>query len=288
MHPFILGGEYPRGHLLEFLGSKQAQSGVLWGSREPGCLICTSGGRGGKKAGYFDEASEHGSWYYFGQGQTGDQTFRNAANAKLASGKMSVLLFTTREPTAREVADRGGYGKLFAFKGAFNVAGFEPFVPMEGRRQGDRLIRFHLVPVDGYGALMPNKASSEDEPDNLASLQARLNTQAAGGAPSRLTAQEYRKRSVEVHRYALRRAAGICEGCAHPGPFVDSDGNNFLEVHHLTRLADEGPDAPANVAAICPNCHRRAHCAPDRESFGQRLRQNILSAELNVASGAAR
>lgn len=133
MHPFILGGEYPRVHLLGFLGSRQAQSGVLWGSRESGCLICTSGGRGGKKAGYFDEASESGSWRYFGQGQTGDQTLRNAANAKLASGKMSVLLFTTREPTAREVADRGGYGKLFAFKGSFNVVGFEPFVPTEGR-----------------------------------------------------------------------------------------------------------------------------------------------------------
>jgi 5-methylcytosine-specific restriction protein A len=71
MHPFLLGKEYRRGDLLDFVGSKQGQSGVLWGDREAGCLICTSGGRHGKKAGYTDEILDDGSWWYFGQGQKG-------------------------------------------------------------------------------------------------------------------------------------------------------------------------------------------------------------------------
>ncbi|MFC1652495.1 HNH endonuclease [Planctomycetota bacterium] len=39
----------------------------------------------------------------------------------------------------------------------------------------------------------------------------------------------------------------------------------FLEVHHLFRLADDGPDIPDNVAAICPNCHRELHYGADRD-----------------------
>jgi hypothetical protein len=71
--------------LLEFVGSRQAQAGVIWGPREPGCVICTSGGRHGKKAGYTDGQQGDGSWIYVGQGTNGDQRIDNAANAKLAA-----------------------------------------------------------------------------------------------------------------------------------------------------------------------------------------------------------
>lgn len=287
MHPFVLGQEYARSWLTEFLGSRQAQSGVLWGSREPGCLVCTSGGRGGKKAGYSDQDLADGSWWYFGQGQTGDQELRTAANAKLASGKMSVLLFTTREPTAQEVRARGGYGKLFAFRGEFNVAGFEFFVPTEGRRRGDKLLRFRLVPAASIYEPHATAAARDDaELLDLAALQRRLNDQAEGVPAPGLRLQEYRKRSGEVHWYTLRRAAGICEGCACRAPFADATGGPFLEVHHLTRLADDGPDAPANVAALCPNCHRRAHHSIDREEFSRTLRDRVTAAEERVALGS--
>lgn len=55
MHSFISGQEYVRSELLEFVGSKQAQTGVIWGKKEPGCLVVTSGGRHGKKVGYSDQ-----------------------------------------------------------------------------------------------------------------------------------------------------------------------------------------------------------------------------------------
>lgn len=284
MHPFVVGQEYARSRLTEFLGSRQSQSGVLWGSHESGCLVCTSGGRGGKKAGYSDEGLVDGSWWYFGQGQVGDQNLLTTANAKLASGRMSVLLFTTREPTAGEVRARGGYGKLFAFRGEFNVAGFEFFVPMEGRRRGDRLLRFRLAPADsGHTSRAMESGRDATGPADLTALQGRLNEQAENVPAVGLSLQEYRKRSSDVHEYALRRAAGVCEGCDRRAPFVDATGNAFLEVHHLTRLADDGPDAPANVVAVCPNCHRRAHHAIDRAEFGRVLRERAAAAEERVA-----
>lgn len=287
MHPFGVGQEYERSLLLDFVGSRQMQSGVLWGSKERGCLVCTSGGRGGKKAGYSDEMLADGSWWYFGQGMVGDQSLENAANAKLASGRLSVLLFTTREPTAREVASRGGYGKLFAFRGEFNAVRFEPFTPSDGNRTGDRLWRFHLVPAgDGsdYWAEQDGECGGGDI--DLQKMQRRL-IMGPVRSESGISLQEHRRRSAMVHLYATMRANGYCEGCGQPAPFSRSDGRSFLEVHHMTRLADDGPDLPGNVAALCPNCHRRAHYSADRREFGERLEKCISLLEDRVAESAS-
>jgi len=43
------------------------------------------------------------------------------------------------------------------------------------------------------------------------------------------------------------RAKGRCEGCGAPAPFRGVDGQPFLETHHTTRLADDGPDHPRKV-----------------------------------------
>ncbi|WP_204375796.1 HNH endonuclease [Pseudomonas citronellolis] len=84
----------------------------------------------------------------------------------------------------------------------------------------------------------------------------------------------------------MLRANGRCEGCGLPAPFSRPDGRAFLEVHHMTRLADDGPDLPANVAALCPNCHRRAHYSIDRMEFGCTLREHVAALEVRIASGA--
>ena len=78
-------------------------------------------------------------------------------------------------------------------------------------------------------------------------------------------------RSNSVRVYVLRRANGICEGCSLPAPFVNKQGYPFLETHHIQRLTDGGPDHPRFVAALCPNCHRRAHYARDRATFNRQL-----------------
>lgn len=279
MYAFASGKEYARQHLLNFVGSRQAQSGVIWGPKEPGCIICTSGGRHGNKAGYFDESLPDGNWWYFGQGTDGDQKLTNSANSKLAAQQRSVLLFTTREPTSKEIAAQGGYGKLFKYRGVFNVAGHEIHVPTTGKRAGNQLIRFLLVPSEES-----HEAHESAIPQGLQEglVQQWLRRATSEPAPIGLSLVNYRKRCLQITIYARLRACGMCEGCGMEAPFIDQDGTPFLEVHHLVRLADDGPDTPKNVAALCPNCHRRAHHGSDRFEFNKKISSSILAIEATL------
>jgi 5-methylcytosine-specific restriction protein A len=70
--------------------------------------------------------------------------------------------------------------------------------------------------------------------------------------------------------------------CNNGAPFIDANGLPFLEVHHIFRLADDGPDLPQNVAAICPNCHREAHYGERRDEIKDDLYRIIIAKEDNV------
>lgn len=76
--------------------------------------------------------------------------------------------------------------------------------------------------------------------------------------PARAGRAAYRSGAAAIRRYVLARADGRCEGCGASAPFRGVDGYPFLEAHHITRLADDGPDHPLKVIGVCPNCHRRA------------------------------
>jgi 5-methylcytosine-specific restriction endonuclease McrA len=80
-----------------------------------------------------------------------------------------------------------------------------------------------------------------------------------------------RIRSQAIRLYVLRRAKGDCEGFGNRGPFRTAEGTFYLEPHHTHRLADGGPDHPARVIALCPNCHRRAHPSIDAKVFNKSL-----------------
>lgn len=64
-----------------------------------------------------------------------------------------------------------------------------------------------------------------------------------------------RERLKIIAEYARARAEGFCECCEKPAPFIRHNGEPYLEIHHLVALSRNGADHPANVAAICPNCH---------------------------------
>lgn len=67
-------------------------------------------------------------------------------------------------------------------------------------------------------------------------------------------------RNAAIAAETLRRANGQCQDCGNTAPFVrKSDGTPYLEVHHVLRLADDGPDSLENTLALCPNCHRKWH-----------------------------
>jgi 5-methylcytosine-specific restriction protein A len=68
------------------------------------------------------------------------------------------------------------------------------------------------------------------------------------------------KRNPDVVAEVLERANGHCEYCECPAPFIRvKDGSPYLEVHHITQLADDGDDSVENAIALCPNCHRKIH-----------------------------
>ena len=68
------------------------------------------------------------------------------------------------------------------------------------------------------------------------------------------------RRNPDVVAEVLSRAAGVCERCEKPAPFLRAkDSTPYLEVHHKIRLSNGGEDTDKNAIAICPNCHRELH-----------------------------
>ena len=259
---FITNKEYDRQELLDFVGSKQVQSGIIWGPKEFKYVIITSGGRNGKRARYGDKKNDDGTWSYFGQGEKGDQNPDSFANSLLTKRERVILFFTTREPNAEEVRIRGNYRKLYKFEGEFKVGYWDYFVPQVEKRAFDKLIQFLLIPVN-KNYLIEQMVNSEMIPlDTLKMHKLKKKVKKNSLNPNRttvVTTKEFYQRSLNVKNYALLRANGICELCLNPAPFINIHNFAFLEVHHILSLLDEGPDLPENVAAICPNCHRECH-----------------------------
>ena len=93
--------------------------------------------------------------------------------------------------------------------------------------------------------------------------------------PERRTREiEVIDRDPSVQDWTLKQAKGRCELCRKPAPFKRPDGQAFLEVHHVKRLAEGGEDVPGNTVALCPNCHRMAHYG-DVEEVQRRLRRIV-------------
>ena len=76
-----------------------------------------------------------------------------------------------------------------------------------------------------------------------------------------------RTQNPEVRYKVLERAAGKCELCQSPAPFLTPSGAPYLEVHHLVRIDEGGAIGPDNAVALCPNCHRQLHINPSIESL---------------------
>ncbi len=84
------------------------------------------------------------------------------------------------------------------------------------------------------------------------------------------------QRSPLVKAFVLDVAQGCCEMCGEEGPFqVEDWPYRFLEIHHIKRLAEGGPDTPQNAVAVCPNCHRLLHLASEAEVT--RARERLFS-----------
>ena len=138
-----------------------------------------------------------------------------------------------------------------------------------------RMIVFELTPLELFSDALLIGTEPLAEPDQPQLSLDDLRGKAIANARPATNAVErralYYQRSQSIKAYALRRARGNCEGCGVIAPFQTSDGQPYLEVHHIRRSSDGGPDHPRWVVAICPNCHRRAHYAQDAEAYNDHL-----------------
>lgn len=250
----------------------QSQGGISTPSGHPYVLLFTSDA--GEAYGYSDSFRPDGTFWYTGEGQVGDMEMvrGNLAIAKHQElGKQLLLFEYVASGTVRfigeaeylghhreERPDRDGRPRqaLIFHLGILPPGAMQPQPPILALAGGPRL---------------PRRLSLEDL------RRVAVETTPKGSSPQERIVNVIR-RSAAVRQYALARAKGTCEGCDEPAPFPTREGP-YLEVHHVFRVSDGGPDHPAGVVALCPTCHRRAHHAIDAQLFNQGLVDWLLARE---------
>lgn len=278
-HPavqLVPGRTYHRKDLLARFGG-QLRAGI-WSPKEFPAVFIFSG-NSGKAYGYRDGWGADGVFRYTGEGQTGDMTFTRGNKAirdHIANGK-ELLLFKDL-----------GKGVGVRYEGLFNCISWEYGRGPDRNGVERRVIIFDLLPAAINEALIPEVTDVEglSMATDLEDLRSRAYA-AARATPEKKTSREalrsWYTRSETVKTYVLARARGVCEGCNAPAPFQKPDGSPYLEPHHTERVSDNGPDHPAWVAALCPNCHRRIHFGSDGTQYNEQIRRRIRMKEQGEA-----
>ncbi|WP_440970915.1 HNH endonuclease [Peribacillus frigoritolerans] len=258
---FLVNQEYKRSDIHDRFGGNR-QRGIAASKNYP--LIFIFSGKSGENYGYDDGWQGGNTYFYTGEGQNGNQVFKEGNKAlrdHVENGK-DVHLF--------EKSEKSG---MYTYQGQLICIGYHYFNGPDAQGLQRQMIRFEFQRaenmVEDDGANQDTSVTSSD----LSELR-RLATQAVAIDRTASTQERkviVRRRAAAIKKYALVRSNGICEACNDPAPFTTPDGTPFLEVHHLTRLSDGGMDSTENVAAICPNCHRRAHYSSDADAYNQRL-----------------
>lgn len=89
-------------------------------------------------------------------------------------------------------------------------------------------------------------------------------------SPRRTRSEIGYTRNAKVRATVLKLAGGHCECCREIG-FLTESGEHYLETHHVVGVGERGPDAEANIVALCPVCHRKAHFSADKIAIERRL-----------------
>jgi len=268
--PFELHRSYHRRNDIHARFGGQQQGGISTPADAPGIFIFT--GHGAGHVGYQDVFEADGSFRYTGQGQLGDMRMisgNRAIRDHVQNGKDLLLFQQTKK------------GGPVRFEGLY-VCGcweIEQQPDMNGNLR--QAIVFTLVPQSGLSIEAADLTTEAPTDLPLAELRERAHQAALASneASPRVALANVRLRSKAVRDYVLARAAGVCEACRSPAPFLTAAGQPYLEAHHIHKLSDGGPDHPASVAAVCPNCHRRAHFGEDQITLNNELLERVKQLE---------
>lgn len=179
-------------------------------------------------------------------------------------GEKDIKLFTGEDSSRWDAPQR--------FAGNFRCIGY--FITSKNTKHGDnKTIVFRLKPQFIPSKHIDIKPITESERLDLINH----NTQESIMASSlkKMTVKEYFPRSLKIKIRALQQADGICQLCHNEGPFLDDQGETFLEIHHIRPLGEGGKDCLSNVIALCPNCHRAAHLSNKRAEIRAALQAKV-------------
>jgi 5-methylcytosine-specific restriction protein A len=239
--------------------------GISTPARYPVILVFT--GIEGVEYGYRDQWLDDDNFEYWGEGQYDDMSFTGGNRAirdHIPDGKDLYLFTSTRESGMYRFIDQmicGGY----RFGRGLDKA--------EEERDEIifQLIRLGAISNSGDEEVIDAPISNVLANASIEELRNRAIDDSADSREPLERKTAFRMRSAAIKRYARARAGGKCEGCGVMAPFMTVAGEPYLEVHHVRRLSDDGPDHPSFVVAICPTCHRRAHYATDSKAYNQHL-----------------
>lgn len=101
-------------------------------------------------------------------------------------------------------------------------------------------------------------AVQQEEKKSLSQLQKEAAKKSSAPTVSVVRTKTYH-RDATIAAYVKKRANGQCQLCKQPAPFLDQNGEPYLECHHIEWLSKGGMDSADNCVALCPNCHTRMH-----------------------------
>jgi 5-methylcytosine-specific restriction protein A len=260
---FEIGRVYNRRNDIHARFGGQQQGGIITPKDYPLVIIIT--GEEGLQHGYADRLRPDGVFEYFGEGQVGDMQLisGNKAVAEHSASGESLLLFRKTVTGLR-------------FEGEMICDTFHYERSLDRQGNERNAIVFELRPLEAISEIVDEQGAPPNA--DLASLLAKA--LAAAAVPPRTgtgTPRNVYERSRDVRDYVLARAGNNCEGCHSLAPFTRKDGSPYLEPHHIRRLSDGGPDHPAFVIALCPNCHRRVHAGADGDTYNAMLLTRMAS-----------
>ncbi len=272
-HQFIVGNEYRRKTEIHGLYKGQAQGGISTPANFPFIFIFTSDN--GEQYGYKDEYHD-GVFCYTGEGQVGDMTMAKGNRAILEHANDNKILLVF-EYTKKAIV---------RFVGEAECIGYHEDTRPDSNKNTRKSFVFQLVidnDLETNDVERSNDVfvSGDTKKFNKLSIKQLRNAALAKvhikASPKEKQVNAY-YRSEAIKRYVIERSKGKCEGCATDAPFRTRKGA-YLECHHLTQMADGGPDHPENVIALCPNCHRKSHYSIDAAKYNKELKAIVRSLE---------
>lgn len=216
---------------------------------------------------YDDQWTDEGILNYTGMGQVGDQSIEFSQNKTLAIAKdegIKVYVFESYKDNE------------YYYNGEVEVAG-EIYTSQEKDENGNmrKVLKYPLKLKKVYNNILIKEESLRNSVELKEKEAKKLSLEELKKSANKIENKTYSKEIITTYRdrnpivsqYTKKRANGHCDLCNCEAPFINKNGEPYLESHHVITLAEGGPDVVYNTIALCPNCHRRLHALKDKNDI---------------------